>query len=59
MNEDGVPHLLKQCIKIVDENGLQISGVYRLPGDKETCLHLQEKIDEGDAFVVGIFNECT
>ena len=59
VKEGGVPLLLKQCIEIVDERGLQMSGIYRLPGDRETCLHLQEKIDKGDDFVEVKFTEST
>jgi hypothetical protein len=43
--EDGVPALVKDCILMVERDGMEVEGIYRVPGRKEDIIKFQEKYD--------------
>jgi len=46
--EDGlVPYLVKVCCDIVNEKGLDIVGIYRVPGNNAAVTYLTEQINKG------------
>merc|ERR1719350_399823 len=46
--EEGlVPHLVKVCCDIVNEKGLDIVGIYRVPGNNAAVTYLTEQINKG------------
>merc|ERR1719394_1835699 len=46
--EEGlVPYLVKVCCDIVNEKGLDIVGIYRVPGNNAAVTYLTEQINKG------------
>jgi len=42
-----VPYLVKVCCDIVNEKGLEIVGIYRVPGNNAAVTYLTEQINKG------------
>lgn len=42
---DNVPLVVKRCIDVIENYGLDIEGIYRTSGNKTTVLHLKDSID--------------
>lgn len=40
-----VPHLVKVCTSIVEERGLEIVGIYRVPGNNAAVTHLTDTVN--------------
>jgi len=50
---DSVPYLVKLCCDIVTEKGLEIVGIYRVPGNNAAVTYLTEQINKGvDSFAL-------
>lgn len=43
-----VPELVEECVRFVQENGLECDGIFRLAGKKSLVRKLQEKFDKGE-----------
>ena len=43
--EPRVPHIVKVCTSIVEERGLEIVGIYRVPGNNAAVTHLTELVN--------------
>ncbi|CCE89011.1 Piso0_001808 [Millerozyma farinosa CBS 7064] len=43
---DNVPLVVKKCIEVVENYGLDIEGIYRTSGNVTTVQHLKESIDQ-------------
>lgn len=46
---DNVPLVVKRCIDVIENYGLDIEGIYRTSGNKTTVLHLKDSIDSNFA----------
>lgn len=46
-NMDNVPLLVKICTSIVEEKGLEIVGIYRIPGNNASVTYLTEFVNKG------------
>ena len=46
-NMDNVPLLVKVCTSIVEQKGLEIVGIYRIPGNNAAITHLTELVNKG------------
>ena len=46
-----MPRFIKQCIQIIEAQGLKIEGIYRVSGKKDVCLELQDQYDQGQCSV--------
>ena len=46
-NLDYVPLLVKICTSIVEEKGLEIVGIYRVPGNNASVTYLTELVNKG------------
>ena len=46
-NMDNVPLLVKICTSIVEQKGLEIVGIYRIPGNNAAVTHLTELVNKG------------
>lgn len=46
---DNVPLVVKRCIDVIENYGLDIEGVYRTSGNKATVQQLKEQIDQNFA----------
>ena len=42
-----VPYLVKLCCDIVSEKGLDVVGIYRVPGNNAAVTYLTEQINKG------------
>lgn len=42
---DNVPLIVKKCIEVIENYGLNIEGIYRTSGNKTTVQHLKDSID--------------
>merc|ERR1719187_961161 len=42
-----IPYLIKVCCDIVNERGLEIVGIYRVPGNNAAVTYLTEQINKG------------
>ena len=50
---DQVPYLIKVCCDIVSDRGLDIVGIYRVPGNNAAVTYLTEQINKGvDCFML-------
>ena len=50
---DNVPYLVKLCCDIVTDKGLDIVGIYRVPGNNAAVTYLTEQINKGvDSFAL-------
>ena len=45
---DRVPLLVRICCSIVEEKGLEIVGVYRVPGNNAAVTYLTEQINKNE-----------
>ncbi|CAG8516487.1 4153_t:CDS:10 [Paraglomus brasilianum] len=55
-NPDGrIPQIVEQCIKVVDERGLQSVGLYRLSGNTATIQKLRNQVNDGEP--VNLYDE--
>ncbi|CAG8485999.1 740_t:CDS:10 [Paraglomus occultum] len=55
-NSDGrIPHIVENCIKIVDERGLQSVGLYRLSGNTATIQKLRKQVNDGES--INLYDE--
>ena len=45
-----VPHLVKVCTSIVEERGLEIVGIYRVPGNNAAVTHLTEAVNRTNRY---------
>lgn len=43
---DNVPLVVKKCIEVIENYGLDIEGIYRTSGNKTTVQHLKDSIDQ-------------
>lgn len=48
VGDDGIPSFVKACIKIVERDGLESVGLYRISGKREDILKVQEMYDNGE-----------
>jgi len=46
-NDLEVPYLVKVCCDIVNERGLEIVGIYRVPGNNAAVTYLTEQVNKG------------
>ena len=46
-NMDNVPLLVKICTSIVEQKGLEIVGIYRIPGNNAAVTYLTELVNKG------------
>ncbi|XP_052778297.1 uncharacterized protein LOC128215599 isoform X2 [Mya arenaria] len=46
-NNEFVPLIVDLCIQIVEARGLELTGVYRIPGNKAAVTTLQEEFNKG------------
>jgi len=46
-DQEFVPYLVKVCCDIVNERGLDIVGIYRVPGNNAAVTYLTEQINKG------------
>lgn len=46
---DNVPLVVKRCIDVIENYGLDMEGIYRTSGNKTTVQHLKESIDSNFA----------
>ncbi|XP_033762340.1 uncharacterized protein LOC117343900 isoform X2 [Pecten maximus] len=46
-NNDFVPLIVDLCTKIVEARGLEVTGVYRVPGNSAAVNHMQEELNKG------------
>ena len=44
---DSVPLLVKVCTSIVEQKGLEIVGIYRIPGNNAAVTYLTELVNKG------------
>ena len=42
-----IPYLVKVCCDVVNERGLDIVGIYRVPGNKTSVSYLTEQVNKG------------
>ena len=42
-----MPSFVKKCVTIVERDGMNTEGLYRISGKKEDIMILQEKYDQG------------
>ena len=47
---ESVPYLVKLCCDIVSQKGLEIVGIYRVPGNNASVTYLTEQINKGVDF---------
>ena len=47
VEEDGIPAFIKTCVAIVEREGLDSVGLYRVSGQREDILKIQETYDQG------------
>ena len=47
-----VPHLVKVCTSIVEERGLEIVGIYRVPGNNAAVTHLTEAVNRPNRYYI-------
>lgn len=45
-----VPHLVKVCTSIVEERGLEIVGIYRVPGNNAAVTHLTDTVNRPNRY---------
>ena len=50
VEEDGIPAFIKTCVAIVEREGLDSVGLYRVSGRREDILKIQEMYDRGISF---------
>ncbi|KAK6457633.1 cortical Rho GTPase activating protein [Scheffersomyces xylosifermentans] len=43
---DNVPLVVKRCIEVIETHGLDLEGIYRTSGNKNTVQQLRESIDQ-------------
>lgn len=43
----GVPLIVELCCTLVEENGLEYLGIYRVPGNNAVVSSLQEQLNKG------------
>ena len=53
-NMDNVPLIVKICTSIVEQKGLEIVGIYRIPGNNASVTHLTELVNKGSDVEVGL-----
>ena len=46
-NMDNVPLLVRICTSIVEQKGLEIVGIYRIPGNNAAVTNLTEMVNKG------------
>ncbi|KAL3831347.1 hypothetical protein ACJMK2_023105 [Sinanodonta woodiana] len=46
-NNEYVPLIVDLCIQIVEAKGLEMTGVYRIPGNKAAVTAIQEEVNKG------------
>ncbi|KAK3588177.1 hypothetical protein CHS0354_012242 [Potamilus streckersoni] len=46
-NNEYVPLIVDLCIQIVEAKGLEMTGVYRIPGNKAAVTTIQEEVNKG------------
>ena len=51
VDPDGIPALVKSCAAIIERDGLESEGVYRVSGKKEDIMAIQEKYDQGSTLL--------
>ena len=51
---DSVPLIVKICTSIVEQKGLEIVGIYRIPGNNASVTHLTELVNKGSDVEVGL-----
>ena len=44
---DNVPLLVRICTSIVEQKGLEIVGIYRIPGNNAAVTNLTEMVNKG------------
>ena len=47
VDDSGVPAFIRQCIEIIEKEGLDTVGLYRISGKREDIVKMQEKYDQG------------
>jgi len=45
--EDGVSHIVESSVRALIKNGMNVEGIFRVPGDKAQIYSLKEYIDQG------------
>lgn len=46
-NNEYVPLIVELCTRIVEARGLEVVGVYRVPGNSVAVSHIQEELNQG------------
>ncbi|CAJ0580603.1 unnamed protein product, partial [Mesorhabditis spiculigera] len=46
--EDAVPMLVRHCLRVVEENGMESVGIYRIPGNTAAVNALKDTLNQGD-----------
>ncbi|KAL5510741.1 hypothetical protein EMCRGX_G006339 [Ephydatia muelleri] len=49
MDGSEVPKLVKQCVEVIEEQGLYDEGIYRVSGNTSSVMEIKEKFNEGEA----------
>ncbi|EHB01195.1 Rho GTPase-activating protein 21 [Heterocephalus glaber] len=49
LNEEYIPLIVDICCKLVEERGLEYTGIYRVPGNNAAISSMQEELNKGMA----------
>ncbi|KAK3101435.1 hypothetical protein FSP39_003567 [Pinctada imbricata] len=47
-----VPQFVETCVEFLEEEGMNTEGIYRIPGNKQQVVDLQNKLNEGNSGVM-------
>ncbi|PKU29773.1 rho gtpase-activating protein 21 isoform x3 [Limosa lapponica baueri] len=47
LNDEYIPLIVDICCKLVEERGLEYTGIYRVPGNNAAISSMQEELNKG------------